>query len=158
MTDNEIIELLECCAVRGSCKGCPREKEWDRACASIGMKDALALIHRQKAENEGLQDLMVKNNATIAEQEVEIERLQKKRIVTLEINNDELEEMFDRYIASKGFMAVREGAIREFAERLKEAYPNKYVVWGGGTKSITFHQLVDNILTEMVGAENESKN
>ncbi len=52
MNDDEIIKVLECCAVRGNCNGCPREKEWDKACAGIGIKDGLELIYRQKAKIE----------------------------------------------------------------------------------------------------------
>lgn len=48
MKDEEIIKVLECCAVRGNCNGCPLEKEWDKECASIGMKDGIELIYRQK--------------------------------------------------------------------------------------------------------------
>ena len=58
MKDGEIIKVLECCYVRGNCNGCPREKEWDKACASIGMKDALELIYRQRAEIKRLKSLV----------------------------------------------------------------------------------------------------
>ena len=58
MTNNEIIKVLECCAVRGNCNDCPREKDWDKACASMGIKDAIELIYRQKAEIERLRSLI----------------------------------------------------------------------------------------------------
>ena len=58
MTNNEIIKVLECCAIRGNCNGCTHEKESDKVCAIIGIKDAIELIHRQKAEIERLHSLI----------------------------------------------------------------------------------------------------
>ena len=57
MTDNEIINALECCTNNGySCKDCPyefshSERKW---CDEVLMEDAFALITRQKAEIERL--------------------------------------------------------------------------------------------------------
>ena len=42
-------------------------------------------------------------------------------------------------------------AIKEFAEMIKDRYPNKYVVWGGGAYGITFENFIDNLVKEMVG-------
>lgn len=67
MTDNDIIKTLECCSVRGNCNGCPCEKEWDKACASIGMKAALELIYRQKAEIKRLRDCKSITRCTMTE-------------------------------------------------------------------------------------------
>ena len=58
MNDEEIIKALECCSVRGNCDGCPCDKEWGKSCISIGMKNALELINRQKAEIERLRSLV----------------------------------------------------------------------------------------------------
>lgn len=54
MTDNEIIKVLECC-IDGLCRECPLSKS--ELCGdSFVMEDALALINRQKAEIERLEN------------------------------------------------------------------------------------------------------
>lgn len=65
MTDNEIIKALECCMDEMGCKkGCPcfDPKSKSSHCTAIGdnglEKLALDLINRQKAEIEGLSDLL----------------------------------------------------------------------------------------------------
>lgn len=53
MTDNEIIQALECCGVNRDCSGCPKEKE-PYGCYFVLCGGAFDLINRQKEENEGL--------------------------------------------------------------------------------------------------------
>lgn len=53
MTDNEIIKGLECCVIK-DCGNCPVNHIG--FCVDDAMKEALALINRQKAEIERLQE------------------------------------------------------------------------------------------------------
>ena len=53
MTDNEIIEILECCA-NADCKSCPCNID-NHYCKDLESQEILNLINRQKAENERLQ-------------------------------------------------------------------------------------------------------
>lgn len=148
MTDSEIVKALECCIgiVGGKCYECPYKDI--HGCEGKLIKNTLDLINRQKAENEKLQDLMVKNDAMIAKQEVEIERLNAvvdkadaEVGVLLEKLNATIagQETLQKYIAEKNaeieklksgknvFLfaentknEIKAEAYKEFAERLKE--------------------------------------
>ena len=74
----------------------------------------------------------------INRQKAEIERL--KRL--LEEEEAKYKECAKRFYKE---------AIKEFAEIIKDRYPNKYVVWGGGAYGITFENFIDNLVKEMVG-------
>jgi hypothetical protein len=53
MKDTDIIKALECCSTTLKCEGCPYTKEcWNESGTHEVMRDALALITRQKAEIE----------------------------------------------------------------------------------------------------------
>lgn len=53
MTDNEIINALECCSHRGKgCDDCPVNYKTAEFCFEDVMSDALDLINSQKAEIE----------------------------------------------------------------------------------------------------------
>ena len=97
MTDNEIINALECCRtnIMGDCKRCNLRLEDGTTqpfCTTILMGNALDLINRQKAEIERLRDEIRQTHATIPD-------LIKQ---------------------------VRTKAIQEFAERLKPILFNYY--------------------------------
>ncbi len=64
LTDEEIIEALECCGVSHSCYSCPLYGDLvDRKdCLSTLQTRALDLINRQKAENERLKGSVITNN------------------------------------------------------------------------------------------------
>ena len=53
MTDSEIIKALECC-IDGYCRGCMYGETLLMTCKDDLMREALALINRQKAEIERL--------------------------------------------------------------------------------------------------------
>lgn len=53
MTDNEIIEALECCSTyKGKCTDCPAFIKVDRSNCKQVLLGAIEIINRQKAENE----------------------------------------------------------------------------------------------------------
>ena len=54
LTDNEIIKALECCFIEQQCNYCPLYKEHSADCLDTVLKNAHALITRQKTENENL--------------------------------------------------------------------------------------------------------
>lgn len=54
MTDNDIIEALECCAVLNSCDKCPWCSLDVADCTTLLAQGCLALINRQKAEIDDL--------------------------------------------------------------------------------------------------------
>ena len=59
MTDREIIQALECCRndfSMSNCLDCPYNKEKSAKCITFMIEDALALILRQQAEIERLQE------------------------------------------------------------------------------------------------------
>lgn len=128
MTDNEIIKALECC-VRGNCKGCPREKELDEACASI-VKDALELLYRQQAEIERLNSLVDDHFWDFCS------------IAGCEgASNDCWKTCPDSH-----YNKIKNDAVKEFAETLKDKSLTKW----------DYHDAVDieeidNLVKEMVG-------
>ncbi len=163
MTDNEIIKALECCPKRWDveelervvCQKCPY---YNVSCCELHlMTDALSLINRQQAENDGLQQLVnlsidTQNemNATIIEQKAEIERLQAEIDKQYEI----AEANVRAEIASGGTSChwcedtARAEAIKEFAERLKKIYDN-YTIFGRGVAK----GEIDCLVKEMVGED-----
>lgn len=76
MTDAEIIKALECCSVHKTlCGECSYKHKTADYCDTDLLKDAVALINRQKSE---IAILIRKKDALrdeIAEQQAEIERL-----------------------------------------------------------------------------------
>lgn len=58
LTDEEVIEALECCSKSWDCNNCKRNKENNNRfiCSENLLKDCLDLIHRLQAENEQLKD------------------------------------------------------------------------------------------------------
>lgn len=55
MTDTEIIKVLKCCTTKGAkCSDCPAFKKVDRSYCKKYFRGAIALINRQKAEIERL--------------------------------------------------------------------------------------------------------
>ena len=55
MTDNEIINALECCTTKGAkCSDCPAFKKVDRSDCKKYFRGAIDIINRQQAEIERL--------------------------------------------------------------------------------------------------------
>lgn len=92
MTDNEIIKALECCVIK-DCGNCPVNHIG--FCVDDAMKEALALITRQKGEIERLEDLVY-------------------------LADSETANVRDLYFEEK---SERAEAIKEFAKRLKATFP-----------------------------------
>lgn len=114
MTDNEIIKALDCCA---NCESCDFETTncplvEEMECRSLLAQKALDLITRQQAENDTLKNV-IKNSF-----------LEKAGC-----NIDPLAE-------------IKSEAYKEFADRLKETFPNN-------SHWIKPREKVDNLLKEM---------
>ena len=151
MTDNEIIKALECCSNGEPCANCPYQKQCDETdLAEI----ALDLINRQQAEIERLQETQCTEKCHTETLELfnikdtEIEKLKEKVMsndkISIEyphcvllgkgaILTKSLED-YDKLLAD-----IADGAITEFAERLKSKL------------SVYDEVYVDNLVKEMVG-------
>ena len=132
MTDEQIINALECCATDDGddCFQCPYcnlfFEPGNGGCVNRCRKDALDLINRQKAE---------------------IERL--KRGVTFTITIEDFESIKETVI-SRLDNKIKSEAIKEFAERLKEA--GTKVEGGKGFEGIFVmanNLQIDNLVKEM---------
>ena len=112
MTDKEIIKALGVCISALDCTECPYTNVLKRSIE----RDALDLINRQQAEIERLQEYYKRyfdRNRTINELQENIEHLQGK----IDMYEEERKYHFEM---SKKAQAE---AIKEFAERLKDAFP-----------------------------------
>ena len=129
MTDNDIIKALECCGCDNyQCDNCPYAY---KTCTVY--KDSIDLINRQKAE---------------------IERLREE---TAELIDDRYATQLLCHLIKKedDTRNVRSDAIKEFAERLKNAFPeanrdNKCpaIYWDD------YCYIIDECAEEMVGENN----
>ncbi len=147
MTDNETIKALECCGHQEPCENCPCG-DWggiDRCIHSV-MQYALELINRQKAEIEALQSV----NA----------ELQESLRLAAEVNKDmraEVNGKSDKTAAILPIVAdLKKEAVKEFAEKLKEAVFECDVSFGYGREHYTEAVAVieiDRLVKEMAGGE-----
>ena len=164
LTDNEIIKACNNCLHYEACKGTYYSAKGDEdilydfdgemyansGCEDFQDKD---LINRQKTENENLkvenQSLRSAANSLkmhYEEAQAEIERL--KTNLNVELENFATE--YDNKIKAE--------AIKEFAERLKDL---KHECGCNYRKKPVFavtEDKIDNLLKELVGEENASKN
>lgn len=177
MSDNEIIKALEC-DTHINCEECPY---WHEFCEpnNVTAKDVLDLINRMKADKEALIAGQETLQKALAEKSAEVENLKKRdetaeKIIreqggTILHLKNENSRLFDRNfeLSEKGEKAViaciaaRAEAIKEFAEKLKEALPMecRTVVEGNDMEGITdtgFQEddtmtTIDNLVKEMVG-------
>ena len=131
MTDNEIIEALECCVKHnGNCEPC-EIWEFCREHSDQMPIETLDLINRQKAEIERLNKELVENKAD-------------NRYI------QRLEALFK--CASMELKTAKAEAIKEFAERLKEN--EQEVCSGHGIhERVVSVWRIDNLVKEMVGDE-----
>ena len=130
MTDNEIIKALECCRANNRCDTCPRLGM--NCCMNLLMRNALALINRQKAEIERLENEIAEANS--------IER--KNELQALE-ENKENAKLFLQTIQH-----ARSEAIKEFVHRLKDRVVQKYEY-----TDIRIFEEIDNLVKEMTEVE-----
>ena len=152
MTDNEIIKALRCCAQPDPiCKECPYYDPYLKyPCADQLKWAALNLIDSQKAEIERLE-----NSHAISKKEtkryVENYKRQKKEIE--EYRNiierategiREVKAMLPRELAKE-----RSEAVKEFAERLKEAIRDvAKIEFQDGYYYLIGVPLIDNLVKE----------
>ena len=115
MTDNEIMQALECCKDGEElhfCSACPLYKHNpdDDFCKENLSKNALDLINRQRAEIADERAKWDNVCDVIARQDKEIEDLKGQKRVLVSFWRNE----------NKKFKAAKAEAINEFAERLCE--------------------------------------
>ena len=128
MTDEQIIEALECCSTGKSCYDvCPFDDKFGiTSCTKKLSNAALNLINRQKAEIESLKQI-------VEQQDKEILTLQK-RIINWRADIDYRPE------------DIKSEAIKEFVERLKSEYEDekqgRYINW-------LMDDIIDNLVKEM---------
>lgn len=139
LTDSDIIKALECCKIKTppyKCEECPLLRGVANSCISECKELAYALINRQRAEIDGLQQLVnlsidTQNemNDTIIEQKARIEHY------------EDLEYAYE--LLENEYKTVKAEAIRELAEKLKGIYAVHAGLW----------IEIDRLVEEMVGEE-----
>ena len=131
LTDNDIVKALECCieTIGGKCHECPYQDIL--GCEGKLIVDTLDLINRLQAE---------------------IERLRAgadSLFNTLDYRAEQILKLEDNLKTAKA------EAYREFAERLKKEIDIKPTHSQKQNDYVFF--LIDNLLKELVGEDNESK-
>lgn len=152
MTDKNIIKAMECCNTQ-NCADCPlyNGNSFSEKCKAICFKEMTSLINRQQAEVERLrkevnlvsiqfQDLQERYE----EEQAEIERLKSMNQSKLDMLHDIRAEL----------ETAKAEAIKEFAERLKN---DLFYKCGdlNYTETCDTRRLIDNIVKEMVGEDND---
>ena len=149
MNETEIIKALEMCGniVVSSCKECSFHISCNANCVKQVMRNALALINRQKADLKQKDteiDILFRKNETlkdeVAELRAEVERL-KNECFCLSNERDAYKDVLDTAVSE---------ARKEFAERLEEK--SIYVSPSSNGKfgvDVVFVEDVYNLLTEL---------
>lgn len=125
MTDNEIIKVLECCSKNILCGQCPLKEK--NNCINKLSVYALKFINRQQTE---------------------IERLNAENILTMSERNAFRTSFYE---VSKQLKHVKSGAIKKFAEKLKELYTDDSITNDYHCAVGAIKQNIDDIVKEMVG-------
>lgn len=137
MKDEQIIKALDCChsELGNMCSICPLFDPDNDYCEDDLHKNALNLINRQKAEIERL-----KKENTI---------LSKNADTAFQDGLDENRDLFKKEVEPE----IRNEAIKEFAERLKESI---YVRENGFDVVLLtwIDNSIDNLIKEMTEASN----
>lgn len=127
MTDNEIIRALEChedlSVNRNACERCPILNHWD--CGGKMASNALALINRQKAEIERLEELVY-------------------------LADSETANVRDLYFEEK---SERAEAIKEFAEKLKELNSQHFIIWDEHIDNLVKEMVGEDAVDEATAAK-----
>ena len=128
MTDKDIIKALECCGSEFEChNGCPYYHNGQFSCRDLSIyRDALALINRQQAEIERLEE----NEKTVI-REFRVVNADKERILLIAAE------------LSRKLKTAKAEAVKEFAERLKSRLVT--------VTFMNFDDTIDNLVKEMVG-------
>lgn len=141
LKEEEIIKALECCKMpvgSGACNNCPLknirdnlQKEDIKSCTTVMMESTLALINRQKAEIERLQEENKKQKLILESIEHTIHPLP---FVT----------NFDEAITN-----AKSETLKELSERLESG---EYGLYDWEYKEFVYPQSdIDNLLKEMAG-------
>lgn len=155
-TDDDVIKALECCrTIDGNdCKNCAyRRKVYgigNGGCTNDLVGDALALINRQKAENERLNTVhadMIESLRLAAEankdMQAEVERLEElaaeKQNLTEQWKNKVGELLAEKQI-------IEAEAIKEFAQRLKA----ESILRSGCVPWYDIQETIDTLVKEMM--------
>ena len=129
MTDNEIMQALECCGTDMNCHRCPA-KEDENGCIRKTCQNALDLINHQKAELENQSENFKKLVAEHRKLQTDYSSMQST-----------LAKM------SMGVEQAKAEAIKEFAERLND---KAFHDMNDG-EAIVCCCDIDNLVKEMVG-------
>ena len=177
LSDNEIIKALECCSkITFSCDGCPLQHLKYSECYELVIRSTLDLINRQKAEIERLAEDNREWETQFRILDVECERLEKanekqkaeiekcENIIrladkTIERQSSELETLQKTFEdmtegAIIAIKAAQNGAVKEFAERLKAEKQLVKARLDDIGECILYGVLcgdIDNLVKEMVG-------
>ena len=158
MTDNEIIKALECCK-DADCLNCPRLAE--ELCFGLGsnlVSCVLNLINRQKEEIEHYKKAFFNSQNIFSDQALENECMKA------EIDSIKEKLKLYSYYKEPFVKHIKSEAIKEFAEKLKEA-PIKMGIplLGLQTKSeieeyfngilLQFRDAIDDLVKEMTEGE-----
>ncbi len=159
-TDKEIVKALECCKSDTSvCNECPYDKIGE--CIEKMCADSIDLINRLQGENERLQGSVDRYNIQVANQREQIEKYEpiKETLCVLwetmssigvakgkeKPTLEELAEAVDH---------IKSEAYKEFANELKcRTHEISY-----NTLQVVTEYDIDNLLKELAGEDNESKN
>lgn len=162
MNENEIIKALECCIseeVQG-CKDCPL-LEFSRDCDECRtelMKQALDIIKRKNAENEGLKcrNQNLTFDLTSAKAEIEAFKESIREHAEMLAERDVQIRMLQKEneaFAPLGMLysEIKSEARKEFVERLKAklTYKGKNTKYGDFTWGDIKSYELDNLLAEM---------
>jgi hypothetical protein len=163
-TDDDVMKALELCSKLDlsfeECDKCPYKGECGTKDGNMPA-DALALVNRQKAEIEKLNDLYVAGLESLRlaaeankDMQAEIKRLQS-RVNRLKQYDEERDIRLHTRLTAN----ARAKAIKEFAERLKANMSNiARMEFGGNIYFCVGYDLIDTLVKEMTEEkENESK-
>jgi len=144
MTDNEIIEALECCKEL-KCSECPKKTNLFATDCDVQLcQEAIDLINRLKAEIERLQHILV---SFMSEVEI-LERnygADTSNIPKIAVLGTERENIIKQ---------TKSEAIKEFAERIKKELHFISYPLDMNFKTNEVNELIDNLVKEMVGDDN----
>ena len=150
LTDSEIVKALECCVrFKQICpETCPMVNV--RQCKVDLRKNTLALINRQKAENESLEIALTNARDNLGDTRAELNKYETLYELSLE-NEKAYKTAIDGW--KQRLETAKAEAYKEFAERLKAVYEG----FDDKNEVILYSNLltaIDCLLIGMVGDSN----
>lgn len=175
LTDSEIVKALECCVESNSCSKCPFVDIADiRVCTTELSKNALDLINRlqeEKEESQQLIDHLEAENYVLMEDKEKLKAENERLKSKLEPQGFEEADPMDFCgvlcdFAEGLIEKSKAEAFKELTEMIYETTwyhinENGELVQGANSETdIPLYKAKDvhNLLKEMVGEDNESKN